>query len=282
MPGLQEQGVITKAGGPRRMNFMGEVALENDIVLCGCSTPPKLVADLHHTMTYDDEAASLVSASSAAFKSDQISAGSVIPANSLQNLITAGAIKQKIFKNLEHGPLTSLDAIVLHRTGGATATGTLAGYENKQSDGAHFLIDKDGTIYQTANIDKRTQHVGKILSRGDVDGTLSTSDAAQIKAINQKKISFSQKNVEINLLEAKKDYPQRYPNNSDSIGIEVVGNYNKTAKAYEPATAAQLASVRTLVEALKTSYNLTNKDIYYHGVISHKDDAHTEGTGLGY
>jgi len=52
-------GVIAKAGGPRRMNFMGEVALENDIVICGCPVPPKLVSNLHQTMTYDDQAESM-------------------------------------------------------------------------------------------------------------------------------------------------------------------------------------------------------------------------------
>ena len=52
-------GVIAKAGGPRRMNFMGEVALENDIVICGCPVPPKLIANLNQTTTYDDQAESL-------------------------------------------------------------------------------------------------------------------------------------------------------------------------------------------------------------------------------
>ncbi|WP_061943011.1 PAAR domain-containing protein [Collimonas pratensis] len=51
-------GTIAKAGGPRRMNFMGEVALEDDIVICGCPIHPKLVANLHHTTTFDDGAAS--------------------------------------------------------------------------------------------------------------------------------------------------------------------------------------------------------------------------------
>ncbi|AEK63511.1 PAAR domain-containing protein [Collimonas fungivorans] len=51
-------GVIAKAGGPRRMDFMGEVALENDIVICGCPVHPKLVSNLHQTMTHDDQAES--------------------------------------------------------------------------------------------------------------------------------------------------------------------------------------------------------------------------------
>ena len=52
--GCKSTGKIAKAGGPRRMNFMGEVALENDIVICKCPQPPTLVAALNHTITYDD------------------------------------------------------------------------------------------------------------------------------------------------------------------------------------------------------------------------------------
>lgn len=51
-------GTIAKAGRPRRMNFMGEVALEDDIVVCGCPVHPKLIANLYQTMAYDDQAKS--------------------------------------------------------------------------------------------------------------------------------------------------------------------------------------------------------------------------------
>nr|WP_244289383.1 PAAR domain-containing protein [Burkholderia puraquae] len=40
----QSTGTIAKAGGPYRLKFQGEVALDRDIVLCGCSTPPSIVA----------------------------------------------------------------------------------------------------------------------------------------------------------------------------------------------------------------------------------------------
>jgi len=39
-------GAIAKAGGPYRLKFQGEVALDQDIVLCGCSTPPHIMATL--------------------------------------------------------------------------------------------------------------------------------------------------------------------------------------------------------------------------------------------
>jgi len=47
-------GTIAKAGGPRRMQFMGEIALDGDIVLCRCSKPPRIAAALAGEKWYDD------------------------------------------------------------------------------------------------------------------------------------------------------------------------------------------------------------------------------------
>ncbi|MGN8088874.1 PAAR domain-containing protein [Ralstonia sp. 22086] len=47
-------GIITKAGGPRRMNFMGEVALDGDEVLCKCLHPKRIVAVLAGEAWYED------------------------------------------------------------------------------------------------------------------------------------------------------------------------------------------------------------------------------------
>ena len=50
-------GVIAKAGGPGRLNFdAGEVALDGDIVLCGCATPPRIKAKLSGESWCTDEA----------------------------------------------------------------------------------------------------------------------------------------------------------------------------------------------------------------------------------
>jgi hypothetical protein len=49
-------GVIAKAGGPRRIDFMGETAADRDIVLCKCPTPPKIVARLAGDSWCDDMA----------------------------------------------------------------------------------------------------------------------------------------------------------------------------------------------------------------------------------
>ena len=66
---------------------------------------------------------------------------------------------------LEHGPMPVVHGIVVHQTDSDKAAGTLAQYEKPGSNGAHFLIDKDGKIYQTASVFKKTHHVGVLKSR---------------------------------------------------------------------------------------------------------------------
>jgi hypothetical protein len=44
------------AGGPRRIDFMGETAADGDIVVCQCPTPPKIVATLSGDSWCDDMA----------------------------------------------------------------------------------------------------------------------------------------------------------------------------------------------------------------------------------
>lgn len=52
-------GAIAKTGGPRRLDFMGETAADGDIVRCGCSTPPRIVATLAGESWCDDMAETL-------------------------------------------------------------------------------------------------------------------------------------------------------------------------------------------------------------------------------
>lgn len=52
----QSTGVIAKAGGPRRIHFMGETAADGDVVLCKCPTPPEIVATLSGDSWCDDMA----------------------------------------------------------------------------------------------------------------------------------------------------------------------------------------------------------------------------------
>ena len=58
-------------------------------------------------------------------------------------------VSQKIYKGLHKGSLTIINAIVVHQTGASTAQHTFNSFASS-SNGAHFLIDKNGQIFQTA------------------------------------------------------------------------------------------------------------------------------------
>lgn len=55
--GCNSVGIIAKAGGPRRPQFISEVALEGDVVVCHCPVPQPLLSVLQQSAVYDDDAA---------------------------------------------------------------------------------------------------------------------------------------------------------------------------------------------------------------------------------
>jgi hypothetical protein len=55
--GCNSVGIIAKAGGPRRPQFISEVALEGDVVVCHCPVPQPLLSMLQQSAVYDDDAA---------------------------------------------------------------------------------------------------------------------------------------------------------------------------------------------------------------------------------
>ena len=80
-------------------------------------------------------------------------------------LVDAERIIVRRFSTIERGKLDKVNGIIVHQTGGSTAESSFNSYKNTGANGAHFLIDKDGTIYQTASVFKITYHVGNIRSR---------------------------------------------------------------------------------------------------------------------
>lgn len=178
-------------------------------------------------------------------------------------------IKKEIITNLEKGNMPVVHAIVLHRTGGSSLSAAMASFRNS-GIGTHFIIDKDGTIRQTANTNKYAYHIGKIRARCMEEGTCSPEEAKKIKG-------FGWAPTKIHNNEKVKKYSARYPLNTDSLGIEVVAGYNTTTKIWDPATPKQKAAINYLVKKLQETFNLTDKDIYEHDKISYK----TAGEGAG-
>lgn len=184
----------------------------------------------------------------------------------------AGFVHQPIMA-LEKGVITGPKAIVLHRTDSTTATGSIQAFQS--GVGTHFIVDKDGTVTQTASLLKQTAHVGKIKSKCYESGTCPADETKKIKGWG-----FAPSKVYDH--EKVKDYPARYPMNKDSIGIETVAKYTEatktTAAAWEAPTAEQSTSISRIVGILKKNYGISEKDIYEHDKISYKTPG--EGAGL--
>lgn len=192
--------------------------------------------------------------------------------------LPALSVHRRIFHNLEHGSLNKVRAVVLHQTDSASAEASLQAFE-RQPMGGHFLIDRDGSIYQTARLNKKVWHVGKLRSRCKNEGSCSKTEQEQLQAIGSRRVSFGRKATLISRQELKKKYPDRYPSNDDSLAIEVVGLFDKK-QGYGPATPKQQASLDLLLDALMMKYGLSRKDIYPHGKIAYKQPS--EGIYLGY
>jgi len=171
------------------------------------------------------------------------------------------------FQSIEHGVLSGVHAIVVHQTDSPTAQHTFNGYK-AGGNGAHFLIDKNGLIYQTASIHKRCYHVGRLIKSKCL--TINKNSCNSASMAKMLAMSWTNQIKELNANERAKTYPHRYPVNSDSIGIELVGKHiNK--KTYETISAQQNISLQYLISELYSHFSLTSKDVYKHPEVSYKN-----------
>ena len=144
----------------------------------------------------------------------------------------------------------------------------------KTTVGARFIIDKDGKITQTMRLTRKCEHVGKMYSRCyqihlcvlEEEKRLSAMDRSLGLAL-MTKYTFSN--------EIRKSDPDRYPANSESIGIEIVSKSLgekdvNPSQDFEKPTEAQQRSIQWLVQGLLASLKLKRTDVYRHGEIAVK------------
>ena len=176
-------------------------------------------------------------------------------------------VKVKIFHGIEKRALVKIKGIILHQTGGSSAQSSFNSYNSGRA-GAHLLIDKDGTIYQTASLLRQTWHVGKLRSRCLAEIKCSPTELKLLKKFNP---SATHKR------EMKKGIPNRYPSNSDSIGIEIVGlalplsEPDPDKRTYETLTKEQSASLEWLLSELKLELRLPLTEVFRHPTVSYKN-----------
>lgn len=170
---------------------------------------------------------------------------------------------------IERGALQKIKGIIVHQTGGSSGASSLSSYAIQNANGTHFLIDKDGTIYQTASLLRRTSHVGRLRARCIVEHRCSPIELETLK-------NFSPKNE--HRMEIAKEVPQRYPSNEDSVGIEIVGavvvgkGLNPAEHGvYEPVNEQQNDSLRWLIAELASTFGIPMTEIFRHPVVSRKN-----------
>ncbi|MBP2152382.1 MULTISPECIES: peptidoglycan recognition protein family protein [Erwinia] len=182
-------------------------------------------------------------------------------------------IERKIFKTIERGSLDSVNGIVVHQTDSSSAQSTFNSYANKAANGAHFLIDKDGKVYQTASLFKTTWHVGLMQSKCFLKKTCQPTEVRLI-ALHTKKFWERKISKEISDIEREKNFPERFPNNTDSIGIEIVGKAAgpKGNEVYETVTDKQNESLKWLVAELTSTFNVPMTEIHRHPNVGRKNN----------
>jgi hypothetical protein len=169
-------------------------------------------------------------------------------------------ITKEQIKELEIKEMKKVVAIVLHRTAGSSLD---LGRAKTDKIGTHFYVDKDGTIKQVASLHKYCRHIGNIKRR-----STSKNETEEDKKF-YKSVGWDPK--KINKYESEKEYPQRYPTNLDSVGIEVVGRFFEKTNTWEKLTEEQIISVKALHECLITIFKLNKEtDTYVHEKISYK------------
>jgi N-acetyl-anhydromuramyl-L-alanine amidase AmpD len=179
-------------------------------------------------------------------------------------------VADKIDARIEKGALGAVHALVVHQTGAPTSASSFSSYATGQN-GAHFLVDTDGSIYQTARITQKCWHVGKIRAKCQEMKACAPDELKAINAILFKKgESYAVRIGALHNHETAKAYPDRYPTNEDSLGIEIVSAFDDKADTYDSVNKSQNDSLAWLVEALEGALALADADVYTHGAIGYK------------
>lgn len=202
-----------------------------------------------------------------------------------QGMVVDAKVKPKRFAQIERQPLTEVRGIIVHQTGAGRAESAFNSYATANANGAHFLIEKDGTIYQTASVQNRTNHVGPLRARCLAEYACKPAEFNKSKTFPQSGLVQRMHKIEM-----QKSVPARYPSNVDSIGIEIVGKPElppgKTAPAnatpkqkemffnqnavYEAVTSAQNLSLQWLVGELAQTLEVPKSEVFRHPEVSRK------------
>ena len=186
-------------------------------------------------------------------------------------VVVDARVRRAISPALERGDMKVVNGIIVHQTSSPTAASTLNGYkpikDKPKPSGAHFLIDKDGTIYQTASVYKQAPHVGILKSRCISERKCSPAEFKTVSKLKIHKLSTHEKS---------KSWPDRYPSNKDAIGIEIVGKFLLPPGRYEAVTSTQNASLKWLITEISLALGVPMAEVFRHPDVSYKQESEAE------
>jgi N-acetyl-anhydromuramyl-L-alanine amidase AmpD len=181
-------------------------------------------------------------------------------------MVVDARVVLKRYVGLERGEMKKINGIIVHQTTAAKAQSTFNSYSQKGANGAHFLIDKDGTIYQTASVFRRANHVGQMQQRCIIENRCTPAELSALKRWTPKAQTAH---------ELAKSHPDRYPSNSDSIGIEIVGLATpipgkEDTSTFEMVNEGQNASLAWLVRSIGAALGVSMKEVFRHSRVGRK------------
>lgn len=150
-------------------------------------------------------------------------------------IINDNVIKNKIDSCNNTSMSEEVKIIVLHRTAGGKASGTL-NWMNTQGYGAHFVNDYDGTMYQAIGLDRKASHMGVNRKKHTIDNGWGNGNSIGIETCG---------------LSLDKD------------GISTLKS-KKTHDYWEEVTDEQAQSLACLLKFLLNYFNLSLDDIKIH------------------
>lgn len=190
-----------------------------------------------------------------------------------QGMMNDARVTARRYATIEHGTLDAVRAIVLHQTDSQNAEPALAAYRTGPN-GAHFLIDADGAVYQTTSLRRRCYHVGRLIRSRCLE--IERSQCKDPELAKAKALGWTAQIKEIDRIERQKEYPARYPVNADAIGIELVGRHLDDSR-YEAITTAQQVSLTWLIGELYLHFGIGAGDVFRHPEVSYKNPGEAAG-----
>lgn len=182
-------------------------------------------------------------------------------------------VQLRRFPQIEKGALDSLRAIVVHQTDSTSEQAAFNAYL-AGGNGAHFLIARDGRIFQTASLRQRCYHVGRLIKSRCLE--IVKSNCRDPEIAKAATLGWTSRINAIDRIERQKNYPDRFPVNGDSIGIELVGRHIDE-KTYQDVTPEQNLSLQWLVDQIYKHYSLDKSDVFRHPEVSYKNPGEAAG-----